>query len=44
MNFTFLGSKIDRERNCTHELKICIFSGKKIIADIDKILMSRDII
>ena len=42
--FIFLGSKITAEGDCSHEIKRCLFLGRKIMTNLDSILKSRDII
>jgi len=39
----FLGSKITADGDCSHEIKSCIFLGKKVMTNLDSILKSRDI-
>ena len=39
----FLGSKITADGNCSHEIKRCLFLGRKVMTNIDSILKSRDI-
>ena len=41
-DFTFLGSKITAYGDCSHEIKRCLFLGRKVI-NLDNILKSRDI-
>ena len=41
--FIFLGSKITVDNDCSHEMKRCLFLGKKAMTNIDNILKSRDI-
>ena len=38
-----LGSKITADSDCSHEIKRCLFLGRKVITNIDRILKSRDI-
>ena len=40
----FLGSKITADGDCSHEIKRCLFLGKKIMTNLNSILKSRDII
>ena len=40
-DFIFLGSKITGE--CSHEIKRCLFLGRKVITNLDSIFKSRDI-
>ena len=42
-DFTFLGSKITADGECSHEMKRCLLLGKKAMANLDSILKSRDI-
>ena len=42
-DFTFLGSKITADGDCSHEIKRCLFHGKKAMTKLDSILKSRDI-
>ena len=39
----FLGSKITADGDCSHEIKRCLFLGRKIMTKLDSILKSRDI-
>ena len=39
----FMGSKITANGDCSHEIKRCVFLGRKTITNIDNILESRDI-
>ena len=38
-----LGSKITVDGDCSHEIKRCLFLGRKVITNLDSILKSRDI-
>ena len=42
-NFTFLGSKITVDGDCSHQIKRCLLLGRKAMANLDSILKSRDI-
>ena len=42
-DFTFLGSKITADGDCSHEIKRCLFLGRKAMTNTDSILKSRDI-
>ena len=42
-DFIFLGSKIIVDNDCSHEIKRCLFLGKKTMKNLDSILKSRDI-
>ena len=39
----FLGSKITADGDCSHEIKICLLPGRKVMTNLDSILKSRDI-
>ena len=39
----FWGSKITADGDCSHEIKRCLFLGRKIITNLESILKSRDI-
>ena len=41
--FIFLGSKITAEGDCSHEIKIHLLLGRKVMTNLDSILKSRDI-
>ena len=43
-DFTFLGSKITADGDCSHEIKRCLLLGRKVMTNLDSILKSRDII
>ena len=42
-DFTFLGSKITADGDCSHEIKRCLFLGRKVMTNLDSIFKSRDI-
>ena len=42
-DFIFLGSKITAEGDCSHEIKRCLFLGRKVMINLDSILKSRNI-
>ena len=42
-NFIFLGSKITADGDCSHEIKRCLFLGRKVMTNLDIILNSRHI-
>ena len=42
-DFIFLGSKIPVDSDCSHEIKRCLFLGRKAMTKLDSILTSRDI-
>ena len=39
----FLGSKITADGECSHEIKRCLFLGRKAMINLDSVLKSRDI-
>ena len=39
----FLGSKITEDGDCSHEIKRCLFLGRKTMTNLDSILKIRDI-
>ena len=42
-DFIFLGSKITEDGDCSHEIKIRLLLGRKVMTNLDSILKSRDI-
>ena len=42
-DFTFWGSKITADGDCSHEIKRCLLLGKKVVTNLDSIFKSRDI-
>ena len=42
-NFTFLGSTITADGDCSHEIKRHLLRGRKVMTTLDSILKSRDI-
>ena len=42
-DFTFLGSKITADGDCSHEIKRCLLLGRKVNANLESILKSSDI-
>ena len=42
-DFIFLGSKITVDGNCSHEIKIYLLLGRKVMSNLDSILKSRDV-
>ena len=42
-DFSFGGSKITADGDCSHGIKRCLFLGRKIMINLDSILKSRDI-
>ena len=43
-DFTFLGSKITEDGDCSHEIKRCLLLGRKAMTNLHSILKSRDVI
>ena len=43
-DFIFLGSKITADGDCSHEIKICLLLGRKVMTNLDSVFKSRDII
>ena len=43
-DFTFGGSKITADGDCSHEIKRCLLLGRKVMTNLDSILKSRDIV
>ena len=41
--FIFLGSKINADGDCNHEIKRCLLLGRKVMTNLDSIFKSRDI-
>ena len=41
--FVFGGSKITADCDCSHEIKRCLFLGRKAMTNLDGLLKSRDI-
>ena len=41
-DFTFLGSKITADGDCSQEIKRRLLLGKKVMTNLDSILKSRD--
>ena len=41
--FIFLGSKISKNGDCTHEIKKCLLLERKAMTNLDSILKSKDI-
>ena len=39
----FLGSKINANGDCSHDVKRCLLLGRKVMISLDSILKSRDI-
>ena len=42
-DFTFLGSKITADGDCSHEIKRHLLLGSKVLTNLDRILKSRNI-
>ena len=42
-DFIFWGSKITADGDCSHEIKICLLLGRKVMTNLDNILKSRAI-
>ena len=42
-DFTFSGSKITADGDCSHEIKRCLLFGRKVMTKLESILKSRDI-
>ena len=42
-DFIFLGSKITADGDCSHEIKRLLLLGRKVMANLDSIIKSRDI-
>ena len=40
-DFIFGGSKITADSDCSHEIKRCLFLGRKVMTNLDSILKSR---
>ena len=42
-DFSFLGSKITADGDCSHEIKRCLLLGRKAMTNIDSVSKSRDL-
>ena len=42
-DFILGGSNITADGDCSHEIKICLLLGRKVMTNLDSILKSRDI-
>ena len=42
-DFTFLGSKITADGDCSHAIKRCLLLGRKVMTNLDSIFKRRDI-
>ena len=40
-DFIFLGSQITSDSDCSHEIKRCLFLGRKVMTNLESILKSR---
>ena len=40
-DFTFLGSKITADNDCSHEIKRCLLLGRKVMTNVDIVLKNR---
>ena len=40
-DFIFLGSKITADNNCRHEIKRCLLLGRKVMTNLDNILIKQ---
>ena len=40
-DFIFLGSEITADGDCSHEIKRCLFLGRKVMTNLDSILKQR---
>ena len=40
-DFIFLGSKITADHDCSYEIKRCLFLGRKVLSNLDSILLSQ---
>ena len=40
-DFTFLGSQITADGDCSHEIKRCLLLGRKVMTNLDSILKSK---
>ena len=43
LDFIFGGSRITPDGECSHEIKRCLFLGRKVMTNLDSIFKSRDI-
>ena len=43
IGFTFFGSQITADGDCSHEIKRCLLLGRKVMTNLDSILKIRDI-
>ena len=42
-DFSFLGSKIIADGDCSHEIKRCLLLGRKTMTNLESVLKTRDI-
>ena len=42
-DFIILGSKITADGHCSHEIKRCLFLGRKAMTNLDRVLKRKDI-
>ena len=42
-DFVFLGSKITADGDCSHEIRRCLFFGRKVMTNLDNMSKSKDI-
>ena len=42
-DFTFLGSKITVDGDCSHEIKRCLLLGRKVMINLESIFKNRDV-
>ena len=42
-DFLFLASKITMHGDCSHEIRGCVFLGRKAMTNLDSVLKSKDI-
>ena len=42
-DFIFLGSRITKDGDCSHEIKRCLLLGREVKTNLDSVLKSRDI-
>ena len=42
-DFIFLGSKINADGDCSHEIKRCLLLGRKVMTNLDSVFKGRDI-
>ena len=43
-DFIILGSKMTADGDCSHEIKICLLLGRKVMTNIDSILKSKTLL